>query len=276
MILRAVCALVFFSGAPAPAVAAQAAARIENARVLQSFWRALGVVQSRVGGVPPVRVIQYGDSHTAADIATGFLRRFLQRDFGAPGTGGGGVQLEIRAHNGEQAEYLWQMSDADFTRSLGAWQPQLIIIAYGTNEVTDARWSFDSYKLLYRRIIARFRVVSPTSSILVMGLPDRALPEGDSAWASPRKVGTLLEAQRQAARESGAAFWSACEAMGGVGSMNIWVSHRLGQRDHAHLTNEGYARLSSLFYADLVTAYNGFRQGNLMQQTGYTLKANGQ
>lgn len=238
----------------------QSASRIENAGALETLFRALAGAQSRSLDVPPVRILQYGDSHTAADIATSFLRRYFQRDFGIPTPRGGGVSLEIRAFNGAQAESLWQMSDPSFMRSLGAYQPQLVIIAYGTNEVTDGRWSFASYKRLYKGIISRFRAVSPSTPILVVGLPDRALSEPGGAWASPRKVETLNEAQRQAALESGAAFWSACGAMGGVGSMNTWVAYRLGQSDRAHLTTAGYARLSASLYTDFVLAFNGFWQ----------------
>lgn len=271
--LRALCALALFIGAQAPMIPAQAQSRIENERALQTAIRALAVAKSRASSGPPVRVIQYGDSHTASSTAPGYFSRYLHQDFGAPSVYGGGVQLEIQAHNGEQAEYLWKLSDEAFAATLRSYQPQLIIIAYGTNEVTDGRWTFDSYKLLYRRIIARFRVASPTSSILVIGLLDRALKTG-RGWASPAKVRTLHEAQRQAALEGGAAFWSACDAMGGVGSMNSWVSARLAQGDHAHLTNAGYARVSAQLYADLIAAYNGFWRGTNTLVTAHGLLRN--
>ncbi len=261
--LRAICALLLFVGANAPGHAQQAPAYIENINGLKTILRALAIAQSRPAGAPPVRVIQYGDSHTKADIATGFLRRFFQEDFGAPSKeGNGGVQFEIRGDNGLQAEWLLGLSNEAFARSLGARQPELIIIAYGTNEVTDRRWSFESYKLLYKRIIKRFRAASPTSSILVVGLPDRALQQEDGRWASPGKIGTLLDAQRTAALESGVTFWNTLRAMGGVGSMNVWVSNRLGQPDHAHLTSTGYARLSIMLYSDFVLAFNEFWSGH--------------
>jgi lysophospholipase L1-like esterase len=70
----------------------------------------------------------------------------------------------------------------------------------------------------------------------------------------------LVAAQRRAALESGAAFWSAYDAMGGAGAMEAWVQSNLGYRDRVHLTKDGYQRLGTMFYEDLTAAYRQSQQ----------------
>src|SRR5918911_2059302 len=72
---------------PATRVAPQPAARgIENAAGLDSFFRSLSMIGTK-RRIEPVRVMHFGDSHTAADILTAEIRRSFQRDFGDGGAG---------------------------------------------------------------------------------------------------------------------------------------------------------------------------------------------
>jgi len=59
---------------------------IENPNGLTSFFRALRSIKSGQRR-EPVRVMHFGDSHTAADILTGELRRKFQTEFGDGGAG---------------------------------------------------------------------------------------------------------------------------------------------------------------------------------------------
>ena len=128
------------------------------------------------------------------------------------------------------------------------------MIAYGANEVTDEDWTTDSYRRMYESILRRFRRVAPRASVLVFGPPDRAVKTRGGAWQSVGRMPDLNEAQRRAAFNEGAAFWSAQTAMGGPGAINEWTARGLGARDHVHLTNPGYVKLSALFYRDLTGA----------------------
>jgi hypothetical protein len=68
----------------------------------------------------------------------------------------------------------------------------------------------------------------------------------------------MIEAQRRAAIEVGAAFWNSYAAMGGAGSMNSWVEQGYGQGDRVHLTKAGYIKTGGMFYNDLMQAYQQF------------------
>jgi lysophospholipase L1-like esterase len=68
----------------------------------------------------------------------------------------------------------------------------------------------------------------------------------------------MIAAQRRAALEVGAAFWSSYGAMGGTGSMNAWASMGLAQGDRVHLSKDGYVRMGSMFYEDISEAYKKY------------------
>jgi lysophospholipase L1-like esterase len=132
--------------------------------------------------------------------------------------------------------------------------PDLIIIAYGTNEVTDTDWSIESYSRLMVGMMKMFKAAAPNASIIVFGPPDRAdLPEASA------KMPALIEAQRRAAKEVGAAFWCSYDAMGGAGAMDSWITQGLAQGDHVHLSREGYRKIGDLFYDDIKRAYAEWR-----------------
>jgi lysophospholipase L1-like esterase len=384
-----VVASILFMPAYTPSTTqAQVKNRVENPGGLENFFRAL--TQTKAGRrIEPVRVMHYGDSHTAADILTAEIRRDFQRDFGDGGAGyimtgnptkstqrrgvqsgtssgwwtdglagkgavdglyglggvsistdragenawlettcnhfevyylrqpGGGTidilidgvsvldrplslnaaapspdyftydapsdrnhRIEIRTTqpgktrifgivtehiapgvsydvlgiNGARANRLLSWNDTAFVDNLVQRKPDLIIIAYGTNEVTDSDWSVESYSRMFANILRRFRRAAPQASILVYGPPDRA--DVDLAGT---KMPAMIEAQRRAASEVGAAFWSSYAAMGGAGSMSTWVQQGLAQGDRVHLSKEGYVRIGTMFYNDLITAYNEYR-----------------
>ncbi|HEX8071143.1 MAG TPA: SGNH/GDSL hydrolase family protein [Pyrinomonadaceae bacterium] len=253
--------------APAAVSATSDTTGIFNAAALGSFFRQLAATEAH-NAHRPVRIMQYGDSHTKADLFTGAVRRSFQRDFagdvylvaeashGAAAAGEGQTILyEALGVNGARAKRLRALTeDASFLQALARRKPSLIVLAYGTNEVTDEDWTVESYERMFVEIINRCRAAAPTASVLIVGPPDRAV-RGARGWASVRRMPELIEAQRRAALSAGAAFWSASDAMGGAGSMNVWVARGMAQPDHVHFTAAGYSRLGAMFYSDLMNAY---------------------
>jgi lysophospholipase L1-like esterase len=164
-----------------------------------------------------------------------------------------GVSYDVLGINGARAKRLISWNDTAFVDNIVQRKPDLIIVAYGTNEVTDDDWTIESYQRMFAAILRRFRRAAPQASILVYGPPDR----GDVALAGS-KMPMMIEAQRRAALEVGAAFWNSYGAMGGSGSMDTWVSMGLGQGDRVHLTSAGYQRMGSMFYEDISAAYKKY------------------
>ncbi|HEX8142027.1 MAG TPA: SGNH/GDSL hydrolase family protein [Pyrinomonadaceae bacterium] len=253
---------------PANRPASQTVRGLENAGALRSFYEALAAIREG-RRTEPIRIAHYGDSHTAANILTAEVRRNFERDFGhgldARGQARSGIIYDVLGINGARAVRLLSLNESSFTASVSRRSPDLIILAYGTNEVTDNNWSVESYQRLFVSIMRRFRRAAPQASILIFGPPDRAV-RGRGGWQSVAKMTALLEAQRRAAIEMGAAFWSAYAAMGGAGSMNSWVARGMGQPDHVHLTARGYVRMGDMFYEDILSAYDVYARPDNRQQ----------
>jgi lysophospholipase L1-like esterase len=161
-----------------------------------------------------------------------------------------GVSYDVLGINGARLSRWLSWNSVAFAANLNQRKPDLIILAYGTNEVTDAAWTPAAYRRLLRTVINELRETAPQASILLFAPPDRS----DLPQASAR-LPAMIETQRRVAFESGAAFWSAYDAMGGAGSMNNWVRRGLGQGDRVHLTRPGYVQLADSFFRDLMRAY---------------------
>jgi len=157
----------------------------------------------------------------------------------------GGVSYDVFGINGALASRISDWNQVAFTAAIKARDPNLIILAYGTNEVADGSWTPDSYEALLSEIVIRLHAAAPTASILIFGPPDR----GDLPLTA--RLQALTNVERRVALSNNAAFWSAFNAMGGTGSMSSWLRKGLAQPDRVHLTGSGYAKLADMFYEDL-------------------------
>ncbi len=202
-----------------------------------------------------IRIIHYGDSHTAADWLTGKMRTNFQSDFGREN-----VSYEQQGINGARATkplgWNWKLIKAEFAKA----PPSLIVIAYGTNEAGDADLDLNSYKEIYSQLLLRFKVAAPEASLLVMAPPDRAIFR-NGKWRTFKILPALIQVQKEAAFENGAAFWNQFEAMGGPGAINRWsqYSPKLAQNDRVHLTLAGYQLIANSFYEALINSYENFQ-----------------
>jgi lysophospholipase L1-like esterase len=162
----------------------------------------------------------------------------------------GGVSYDVFGINGAKANRLLGWNQPALAAAIKARDPNLIILAYGTNEVADGDWTAAAYESLLTEIVRRLHAIAPHASILLFGPPDRAdLPLN-------LRLQSLINVERRVALANNTAFWSAYNAMGGSGSMSNWLRRELAQPDRVHLTAAGYARLADMFYEDLISAWS--------------------
>jgi lysophospholipase L1-like esterase len=161
-----------------------------------------------------------------------------------------GVVYDVLGINGARASRMNEWNQAVFSDNVSHRKPDLIILAYGTNEVTDLDWTSSAYTQLYVDVIRRLKRAAPHAAILVWGPPDRAI-RTRVGWRPVPQLRQLIEAQRRAAVLAGAAFWDARSAMGGEGAIIRWAKRGLAQADHVHLTGAGYLTLADKFYEEL-------------------------
>lgn len=149
-------------------------------------------------------------------------------------------------------QWDWRILSSNLNRS----NPDLIIIAYGSNEVGDADLNLDEYRERFIVLLEQLREAAPRASLLVIAPPDRAVKIGNR-WQTISRLPALVTAQRQATRKAGAAFFDLFHAMGGAGAMARWAALRepLAQRDHVHLTATGYRLVAGWLYEALMRGW---------------------
>jgi len=125
--------------------------------------------------------------------------------------------------------------------------PDLVILHYGLNIVRNVRKEYSYYEQGLRRQITMLKEVAPSVPVLVIGVTDMADNEGDSL-RSYSNIPSIIEAQKVASAESGAAFWDAYRAMGGSSSIIRWSEKKppLAQKDYVHFTYLGADTLSAM------------------------------
>jgi lysophospholipase L1-like esterase len=168
-----------------------------------------------------------------------------------------GVTWETLGINGAQADLLLGWNEELLKSHIGQRDPALIVLAYGTNEARRTDWSYESYRNMFRQVLARLRAAAPGASLLVIGPPDQSLRQRGK-WAPHEGVDRIVQAQRDAALEAGAAFWNTRSGMGGKGSMKQWVYAGLAQGDFVHLTTPGYRLLGESLYGLMMETYSVF------------------
>jgi lysophospholipase L1-like esterase len=213
--------------------------------------------------------------HTAGELGPGFVRyavppgthRFTLKTldsnpvrlFGWVADKQAGVTYEALGINGAEAGVIMKWNADLLATYLKRRDPGMIVLAYGTNEASDANWNEESYQALFSSLLQRMREDAPTASILVLGPPDRWY-RVRGVWHPLDGVDRIVAAEQAACRENGCTFWDTRQRMGGKGSMRDWVYAGLAQADHVHFTAPGYRRLAEALFADLMRQYETYRK----------------
>jgi lysophospholipase L1-like esterase len=173
----------------------------------------------------------------------------VQRD--APG-----VIYDALGINGARLRRMLQWDWRVLSSNLSHTAPDLIILAYGSNEVGDADLNLDEYRERFVTLLAQLREAAPRASLLVIAPPDRATRIGNQ-WQTIPRMPALVAAERQATAEAGVAFFDLFHTMGGAGAMARWVNQRpaLAQPDRVHLTLAGYRLVAGWLYEALMRGW---------------------
>ncbi len=140
--------------------------------------------------------------------------------------------------------------------------PNLVIIGLGSNDITDTL-NLSYYRLNMKTLVEHVKSALPNSSIMIMSPLDKSKRVGKEIItheATPR----MVAAQRRIAQETGTAFWSVFDAMGGEGSMAKWrdSSPKLGAGDLVLPTPKGGEVLGELFYNALMQGFAEYLDKN--------------
>ena len=174
-----------------------------------------------------------------------------------------GVVVDALGINGAQVFTPLRWSEEHFVEQLRHQAPDLVVLAYGTNESIDPKLVLADVERGTVELLARVSRAAPDASCLLLGPPDlarRGSPE-HPGWATWPPLLDVVAMQRRVARAAGCAFFDQLEAMGGAGSMAAWAAESppRAQSDRVHLTLAGYAQVGTAFATDLMRAYDDWR-----------------
>lgn len=183
--------------------------------------------------------------------------RGVPRLFGvvAERTDKAGVVLDTLGIDGARIETPLAWNEDAFVAEVALRAPELVVIAYGTNEAFDAV-RVDKYGPQLAALVQRTRRGSPNASCLVLGPTDAPLGDG-----SVPRVAEVASALQRAAAPLGCSFVSLQQLMGGEGSFarGMKAKERLAQLDKLHLTPKGYQELGRALSQQLLDAYSAGR-----------------
>ncbi|HWL89638.1 MAG TPA: GDSL-type esterase/lipase family protein, partial [Polyangiaceae bacterium] len=170
-----------------------------------------------------------------------------------------GIVFDALGINGARATTVLQWHEPHMAEQIHHRPPDLIVLAYGTNESGD-----DTPLPVYQRqvtdVLGRMQRAASGASCLLLGPPDRGM-ETPQGWVSSPHLNEIVEVQREVAKTAGCAFYSQFDAMGGEGSIVAWVAEPQprARRDYVHLTREGYTQLGQAMATDLLHAFATYR-----------------
>jgi lysophospholipase L1-like esterase len=151
---------------------------------------------------------------------------------------------------GARADLLLKCRPETFDTLMLAESPDLILVAFGTNESGSRPGDLDAYPALFTRVLRRLRSAAPDAALVVLGPPDRT--------GAAQGMDRTIAAQRGACSAEGAAFLDQRQAMGGPGTFARWAASRpaLAQPDGVHFTADGYLRLARDAASALLARYD--------------------
>ena len=171
-----------------------------------------------------------------------------------------GLTFDALGINGARVSNALTWNEGHMAEQLRHRAPDLVILAYGTNESGDDMTS-DAYERQLVDMLGRVARAAPTASCMLLGPPDRAVKSTDGTWVTLPKLLDVIATQRRVAQAAGCAYYNQLEAMGGPGAIAAWAEEanpRAGH-DHTHLTREGYAELGGVVAGDFMRAYAAWR-----------------
>ncbi|MGO9000052.1 MAG: GDSL-type esterase/lipase family protein [Polyangiaceae bacterium] len=171
-----------------------------------------------------------------------------------------GVTYDALGINGARITNVLAWDEQHMAEQIRHRDPDLVVLAYGTNESGDTDVPIDVYERQLVDLLGRVARAAPSASCMLLGPPDRAVHTREG-WGTLPRLLDIIAAQRRVARAAGCAFFDQLEAMGGPGTIAQWAEEPQPRaaRDRVHLSREGYSQLGNAVAGELIQGYAQWR-----------------
>ena len=163
---------------------------------------------------------------------------------------GGGVVVSALGINGAELSN-WNRWNSAWQSELTTISPNLVVLAYGTNEAYNNA-DVDQVRDNLIDKIQKIRRASPNTAIMIMSAPESLKGTLGECGIRPSKLSAFQSMQYQVAQSQHTLYWDWQKAMGGECSMKRWISQGLALKDGVHFSPVGYEKLGQLLASDLL------------------------
>jgi lysophospholipase L1-like esterase len=183
---------------------------------------------------------------------------------------GDGVSYVNLGFPGATVQLLQKLAAENLADELRRLAPDVVVLAFGTNEGFDDNLDVAAYAAQYEQIVRRLQALRPGLRVVIVGPPDGARAAGAAKEGAgpcrlptPVKLAQVREAQRRIAQRLGADFWDWASAMPSPCGAQVWAAADppLMAPDYVHLTVEGYKRSADRFADFLIPLIDGRETG---------------
>lgn len=174
---------------------------------------------------------------------------------------GPGALVDAIGIRGRQAKTWLKWNEVILRDMLSVLNPDIIVLAYGTNEANDTDYDMENYEKDLRAVLNKMQRVHSTSACILVGPSDRGSKVHENQYKVWERTQMVAEVQRSVAPDFGCVFWDWQQATGGVGSMIAWnhTEPRLASNDLIHFTGKGYQVSADQFLQALDDAALNFQ-----------------
>lgn len=169
-----------------------------------------------------------------------------------------GVILDNLGINGARARSHLLWNEELHVAHLRRLAPDLVALAYGTNESGDDEHPIESYEASLRQVVARVRGTVPNAACMLIGPSAWPLRQPDGTYVERPRTQQIVEVQRRVSRDMGCAFFDLVAFGGGPLHMLDWASATpaFGSRDLVHFTIRGYQRLGEVLLDAMMARFD--------------------
>lgn len=154
--------------------------------------------------------------------------------------------------NGAELSH-WSRWRPGWVQDLAVGKPDIVAIAYGTNEAFRDTLSTDQFRQNLETAVDHLRQQIPGVSVLIIGAPESLASLNGPCGRRPPSLDSVQAIQRSVALQRHTLYWDWQAAMGGACSMKGWVNRGWARKDGVHFSKDGY----ELAADDLFRGLNG-------------------
>jgi len=168
-----------------------------------------------------------------------------------------GVVLDALGINGARAASHLYWDEALWQEHMRRRLPDLVILAYGTNESGDDEQPIATYEANLRQVVERVQRTVPLASCLLVGPSDRPVMNRGRTGTIRLRTLEIVAAQRRVSRDYGCGFFDLVAWGGGPMHMMEWAAAEpaWAGRDHVHFTPRAYRRMGEVITNALLANY---------------------